>query len=498
MADLATRLLRSSFLRIVNPIVNIAVAFFMIPFIIGHLGDRWYGLWIFVGTMIGYFGFLDLGIATANERYIARALGQHDQREVDRVFNSSLALCAFVSVVSLVLTAIVIAICPYYLRSHPEDVMSFRLVVMLVGIDMAVAFPMRAFFGLLYAHIRYDVVNLIGIVKVAVRTALTVWALGVGHGIVWLASITLVCDLVEDGANLAFVFHRFPETALRLVDVSRKTLRELFGYSVYSFISTIAWQLRFNLDPLVITKFLGLRFVTHYSIGSRIAGYYLNMVGNAISSMKPVFSRLEGRGDVVQLREQYLFTVKLNAILSTLIGGTILIYGKAFMLRWMGANYLDSFHVLVVLTIGMLCNALQAAPSALLYGISKHRPYAIIVVAEGIVNLALSILLVKRYGIVGVALGTTIPMFFTSLFIVPYFANRAIDLPWKRFSSALLGGLVLGGAVHAASWFVVRRWLVPSYGRIAVLVAATGIIYLAINTFALLTKQQRRYFKIPV
>jgi O-antigen/teichoic acid export membrane protein len=496
MTDLASKLLRSSTLRIVNPIFNIAVAFFMMPFIIHNLGDRWYGLWIFVGTMIGYFGFLDLGIATANERYIARALGQNDQREVSRVFNSSLALCGCVSVVSLILTGIVIAVCPLFLK-HPEDVVSFRLVVMLVGIDMAVAFPMRAFFGLLYAHIRYDVVNIIGIVKVAVRTALTVWALGRGHGIVWLASITLASDLLEDGANLMFVFHRFPETKIRVADVLRKTLRELFGYSVYSFISTIAWQLRFNLDPLVITTFLGLRYVTHYSIGSRIAGYYLNLVGNGISSMKPVFSRLEGRGDVTQLREQYLFTVKLNVILSTFIGGTILIYGKAFILRWMGINYLDSFRVLVVLTIGMLCNALQAAPSTLLYGISKHKPYAIIVVAEGIVNLLLSIVLVKRYGIIGVALGTTIPMFFTSFFIVPYYTNRAIDLPWRSFARALSGGLLLGGAVHGASWLAIRGWLEPSYGRILALAAATSIIYLAVNVFALLSKRERRYFKIP-
>lgn len=496
MADLASKLLRSSFFRIASPILNIAVSFFMVPFMIRCLGDRWYGLWIFVGTMIGYFGFLDLGIATANERFIARALGQKDQAEVDRVFNSSLSLCSAVSLLSLVLTAIVVAACPRFLR-HPGDVLSFRLVVLLVGIDMAASFPMRAFYGLLYAHIRYDVVNLFGMVKVLLRTALTVWAFLEGHGIVALASITLCVDLLEYGANLLFVFHRFPETRITSAVVSRRTIKQLFEYSVYSFISTIAWQLRFNLDPFVITAFLGFRPVTHYTIGSRIAGYYLNMVGNAISSMKPVFSSLEGRGEHAELKERYLFTVKLNTILSTFIGGTILIYGKAFILRWMGINYLDSFHVLVVLTIGMLCNALQAAPAALLYGISKHKAYAIIVVSEGVVNLLLSILLVKPFGIVGVALGTTIPMFFTSFFIVPYYTNRVINVPWPRYAQAILGGLALGGVVHAASWLAIRGQLEPSYGRILLLAAATSIVFLSVNVFALLSRQERRYFKIP-
>ena len=63
----------------------------------------------------------------------------------------------------------------------------------------------------------------------------------------------------------------------------------------------------------------------------------------------------------------------------------------------------------------ILCSAFTTAfmqnPSInLLFGISKHHYYAIANTLEGVINLLLSLILVKYYGIYGVAFGTAIPM----------------------------------------------------------------------------------------
>ncbi len=352
--------------------------------------------------------------------------------------------------------------------------------------------------ALLMGHvIRYDIANIINIVKLFLRTALIVLVLEHGDGIIALVVITLIVDLLESAAYVVYVLRGFPETRIRISYFAKHTVKQLYSYSIYSFISNVAKQLRFNLDSLVISGFLGLSSVTHYSIGSRIAGYYNLLVTEAISSLKPVFSSLEGQGAFGELREKYLFSVKLNTILSIFIGGSILIYGKAFILRWMGAGYLDSFHVLVVLALAMLCNTFQIPPATLLYGISKHRVYSFIVVAEGLVNLGLSLVLVKKYGIIGVALGTLIPIFVTSFFIVPYYANRVIQVSSSRYTKVLMRGLALGVLVHLASWLAVRGFITVSYPRILLLSSVTSIIFLTVNMFVLLSRTERRYFSIP-
>ena len=496
VASVGDRILRSSLFRVFNPILNIVISLFMIPYVIGVIGDRWYGLWILVGTTIGYFGFLDLGLGSANERYIARSLGMKDQNETNRVFSSSIVLFSIVGAVALVLTAIVVLLCPRFIHD-PADVPTFRIVFLLVGLDLAVGFPVRGYWGFLYAHIRYDVVNIINIAKTLVRTALIVALLSRGHGIVSLAIATLASDVLEYAANILYVRAKYPEIVIRMRDFTRAMVRQLYDYSLYSFVSAVAKQLRFNVDAFVITAMLGLSPVTHYNIGSRIAGYYLLLVMNAISSIKPVFSRLEGEGNFEELRERYHMTLKLNVILSMLIGGTLLIFGKPFILRWMGPNYLDSWHVLAVLSVAQIFNTIQVTPSTLLYGISKHKVYSLIVIAEGLVNLGLSILLARRFGIVGVALGTLLPVTLTTLVFIPLYANRVIGFANGRFYGALGRIVLVSGLVLVGCWLAVRGALAPSYPLLAGLSFATSLVFLGVTMFTLLERRERAYLKIP-
>lgn len=497
MPGLASKLIRGSFFRILNLVLNIAVAFFMIPFVINAIGDRWYGLWVLVGTLVGYYGFFELGISTANERFIARAIGQDDEDEVNTVFNTSLQIFLVVALIALVLTAVIVLVCPRFVK-NPGEINIFRIVILIVGFDTALSFPIRSVFGFLFAHVRYDVVNMIGISKLILRTALIVFFLGRGYGLITLALITLGVDLFQYAVSALYLKRNYPGVHLNLRETSRDMVRQLLGYSIYSFISNVAKQLRFHIDAFVITGFLGLSFVTHYNIGGRVAAYYLAVVTSAVALMKPVFSSLEGKGDFSQIRDKFIFIVKLNTIISVFLGGSILIYGRAFIVRWMGIEYIDSYYVLVVLTIGLIFNTIQITSVTLLYGISKHKFYSIVMVIEGVANILLSILLIRKYGIVGVALGTTVPMLITSLFIIPAYTNRVIDLKLTKYLKVVLGGIFFGGIVHLGCWLLIRDYLISSYPRIVILSLATSAVFIILNGFVLLSRTERRHFKIPV
>jgi len=58
----------SNYLRV---IVGIAVMFLLIPFIVSRLGMDLFGLWSLIFAVVGLFGLLDLGFATAAMKYVA-------------------------------------------------------------------------------------------------------------------------------------------------------------------------------------------------------------------------------------------------------------------------------------------------------------------------------------------------------------------------------------------------------------------------------------------
>jgi hypothetical protein len=56
----------------------------------------------------------------------------------------------------------------------------------------------------------------------------------------------------------------------------------------------------------------------------------------------------------------------------------------------------------------------------------------------------------------------------------------------------------VGGAVQLVCWLAVRDYLTMSYTRIALLGAATSVVFVVVNMFVLLSRDERRHFRIPV
>ncbi|HEX9625679.1 MAG TPA: hypothetical protein VGA00_01945, partial [Acidiferrobacterales bacterium] len=92
--DIKGLVLRGSVLRTALLFANIAVALYMMPFVIHAVGDRWYGMWTLVGTFMGYYGFMDFGLSIATQRFIAGAIGRQDDQEINRLFTTSLVILA--------------------------------------------------------------------------------------------------------------------------------------------------------------------------------------------------------------------------------------------------------------------------------------------------------------------------------------------------------------------------------------------------------------------
>jgi O-antigen/teichoic acid export membrane protein len=469
----------------------------MMPFVIGAIGDRWYGLWILAGSFTGYFGVLDFGLSTANERFISRSLGTGDDEEVNVIFNTSLFLFVLAGVLTI-LVSVGIAVVTQYFVEDALDVRIFKFIILASGVTMAVSLPTRAFEGVLFAHIQFYVMNLTDTLKLLLRTALLVYYLSRGQGIITLAIISLGSEMIYNIIISLIVIRRFPELKIGLSYVTRERMKPLFGYSIYSFISNVADKLKYHLDAFVITVVLGLSLVTHYNIGSRISNYYILFITAATALVIPVFSTFEGIGDYDKIREKFIFFTKMNTILSMFLGGTIIIYGKAFISRWMGTGYLDAYDVLMALMIGSIVTTIQITSKSLLYGLSKHRMYAITVIFEGIANLVLSLILVRRFGILGVAMGTTIPALVVNLFILPYYAIRVIDLPVSKYLRTNAGPILFGAAVHIGCWLLVRNYVMSSYRIILLLGAGTSTIFILANIIVLLGRDERRSLKIPI
>jgi O-antigen/teichoic acid export membrane protein len=143
-----------------------------------------------------------------------------------------------------------------------------------------------------------------------------------------------------------------------------------------------------------------------------------------------------------------------------------LVVGNTLISLWMGPKYAGAcYGILVILTCAATVNISQFTSTQILQGIARHGYTAYVTIFEAAANLALSIILVRKYGIIGVAVGTLVPMLCTNLVIIPWYACRATGLSMRRFFKQgvlvpCIPACFFGVLLYAASSMIaIDRWM---------------------------------------
>jgi O-antigen/teichoic acid export membrane protein len=475
LSSTGRKLLSGSVLRMANLFIAALTSFFLMPFIVRHLGDRIYGFWTLAFAFIGYYGVLDFGLSSAVTQYISIAIGHNDPDECRAVFNTALRVQLLLGGAVLLATGATAVAAPWFTH-NPADAALFWRVIAVLGVNLALGFPLRAYGGVLEAQLRFDIQAGLNIATIVLRTALTVWAILQGGQLLSLAWITLVTSMLMTGCMVWFARREVQWARIDRSSLTPTRAKRLFSYSIYTFAGILGDMLRFQVDAVVIAGFIGLAAVTHYRVASQFSAYYINVVASAVGMIQPVMGRLHGARDKSGLEKVFFFATRVSLCFSIFIGVSLITWGKPLIARWMGVKYEDAYWPLVVLSIAVLLDVGQAPSISLLYATFKHRFYTYMNCAEGLINLVFSLLLVRPLGVLGVALGTLIGAVVIRVVVQPLWVCKVSGLHYGNYLKFIGGtvarcGVLIAVVIAAASW-----GLKPSYPwMISSAVCATGV-----------------------
>jgi len=158
---------------------------------------------------------------------------------------------------------------------------------------------------------------------------------------------------------------------------------------------------------------------------------------------------------------------------------------------WVGPQYVArSYPVLLVLLYPMTLMLAQSASGRTLWGMAKHRTWALVVLAEGISNLILSIVLVRPYGIMGDAAGTAIPLICSTILFLPHHLCKLLGI---RLGTYLRRAFVLPLALCIpliAALVLMQQWFIPHhYGQLLVQLSISMVVYGAGLSWAVWSKR---------
>lgn len=427
-------------------LVSGATSILLTPLLVHTLGDLNYGLCILAASLVDYLGFLDVGIRTSLQRFVARHNSVHDRGALNEAFSTGLVLSTVVACIILSMSLAIAFASPHMLRLDDTVAPVFQQLVLLFGASVTLS-VIGLFLGAYLCGLeRFDLYNLGGIVSTLLRALVIILALHLGAGIVWIALGTLIGCVVLCTLQWHFVTRVDPNLhcTVRFATIART--RKLLSFGWYVFLITLSDYIRTNSSTLIIANTLGVPLILPFNIALRLVECLRSIVLGLTGPMMPRMSSLHGQGLREDLRTFYLQAVCLTGFFASFAAWMMILNGDELIHRWLGPGFELTYKLTVVLVVGAAVSQIQSPGGPLLIACARHRVLAFWSMAETITTVALSIYWVREYGLVGMALGIAVPRLLIKTTIVPFYVMHVLTLPLRRY---VTDGLLRPLAVNA-------------------------------------------------
>lgn len=424
--------------------VNMVVPFFLTPFVVRHLGVLAYGVWVLAVSTVSYLNLLDMGMRSAVIRYVSKAQATGQMEDARRAVHAALWFRLLISSGVVLLSIALAWLAPHMFKIPPELARAAQITMLLCGFGVAVTLTSGVFGAVLAAINRFDVLSTIMMCQTVVRAGGVLLILLSGHGLISLACWELTVLVLSAIVITTCAVTIFPHSRVRAGKPDMAVVRMIWSYSFTTFIFMIAVQIITNTDSLVIGAFLSVGMVTFFAIGSSLISYG-SQVSTALSTtFTPIASGLEASGRMDDLRKMLIQGTQATLALSLPIMAGLLFRGGTFIRLWMGPEYqVISEKVVWILSLSMFFGIADATAGSIMMAIEKHKTMTRWAVFEAFFNLGLSIVLVKKMGVYGVAWGTSISMVITHVCFWPREVKKTLGVDqlkyvWDGWSKPIL------------------------------------------------------------
>jgi len=460
--------------------VNIAIGVFLMPYTVRHLGTSEYGLWMLVASITAYFNLLDLGYGNGLVRHVADADARENPTLVNQILSTFVVVYLALGVLVALAAGAMVLWVPHFPRLLPSQVPLARFILAVIGIRIALGFPMTIFGAVATARQRFALNNLVATVAVIVNAAVQFALLARGYHVRAVVAGSVSVDLLTYFGYAWTAKRAFPALRLRLSSFRAPLVRDVTAFSVYFFLISLAVQIGFNLDNIVVGAALGTSAVAVYTVALRLADAQRNLANQFNTLMFPVVVRYGATNEPDALRAMLIEGTRLSLTLVFGLSVCLIGFARPLIARWMGPGFEAAVVPLYVLAMTGIVLIGLAPLASILVGTGRHRLVAFTALAEAVVNLVLSVILVRHFGLLGVAIGTAVPVFVANVFVIAPAVCRQLDLRMWDFLRTVAVGPLVGACVSAlAVWTIRAAW--PSQSLAAILAegAVVGMIYLA-------------------
>lgn len=424
-------------------IVTIISGLIVPKIILNTFGSEVNGLVSSINQFLSYITLLEGGITSIVMTNLYKPIVDKDYNKIEVILSTAKRFYKRIAEIYIVYAIILAILYPIIFNVNFSYIYVFTLTIILffnLFIQYMFSLTLRTLltadkkiFVVSSAQILISLLNLICVV-ISTKFFKNIHILKIMSGLLYLLQPLIYTIYIKKHYNLK----------IKSKDVDKKIIKQRWN----GFAINTAYFIHYSTDITILTFFTNLSLVSVYNIHSIVVSSIKQLINSIISAINPTLGQSYAQGNEKEIESKlsiyeyvvFILVFSLFSITVLLIKSFILLYTKGIN----DANYNQGIFA-VLLIISEALYLLKMPHLNLAYSANKYKEVTKPALIEAIINIFISLLLVKRYGLIGVAIGTCIAMIYRLIFHV-YFTKKLIQrsqwIYYKKFILFLITNLL--------------------------------------------------------
>ena len=424
------RLILNSTTSLLLQIVTIVYGFVLPRLILGHFGSEINGLVNSISQFLGLITFFEFGLGAVVQSALYKPLAENDEKEISKILHSAGRFFSRLAAILLGYVLILIVIYPLIVKTGFDFLYTSTLFIAISISSFA-----QYYFGivnslLLNADQRGYVEYTLSIITLVLNVILSII----------LIKLNASIQLVKLSTSLVFCIRPIMLTLYvrrhynidRHIQYTGEPIKQKWN-GIAQHVAAVVLN---NTDTIVLSIFATLQDVSIYSVYHLVINAIKNLSISLTRGVQALVGELWSKQEIDKLRNYFGWIEWVIHTSTTIIFGSsiflIVPFVSVYTKGVSDANYIQPlFGVLIVIAFAGTCYRLPYNIMILAAGHYKQTQSNYIIAA--ILNIVISIATVKFFGLVGVAVGTLVALYYQTFWMAMYDSRNLIKWPFKNF-----------------------------------------------------------------
>jgi O-antigen/teichoic acid export membrane protein len=412
---------------VIKTLLTLLVGIFSVPYTLGYFGAEKYGVWNVISSFIVFLSMTNLGLNSAatilinkNPNYLIK---------IQILKKSFRILCVVIPIVYFLFFSLIY----YYpwwfdIINSPKSIEHEAKVAALVMFIFSILnIPFSLVVSALNGFQKNYIENLFGIFNIILSIGSLVYVVEFGKDLVYYAYISsitlLILNIIKVCYFKIFIYKYCSVDNVEILqDAPESSYKVILLTGYRCMLGAVASMFVLNTDNIVIAKFIGIKFVTEFSVTFKLYSTVFTLIYLFNSSIVPLIGKnIHNDKYISKIYNNTLYTVSIIGGLLWL--GTVSI-GKLLIFNWVGIDGYAGVFVLIFLGAYSYVFSIVNLNYIMINSLNLLKGVVFITWFEGLLNLTLSVYLGKKFGLGGVAAGTFLGTFVSPFFLFSYILKK--------------------------------------------------------------------------